>query len=102
VWLLFNAIVTLLLGCLILFHWSSSSVWAIGTLVGINLLMADVWPGSARTGDPSGGVKQLSVLSYESVSGPGFGILGRRSVPSRGLETQKRKTETKNCLTACA
>jgi len=41
-WLLFNGIVTLLLGCLILFHWPSSSVWAIGTLVGINLLMTGI------------------------------------------------------------
>jgi len=38
-WILFNGIVTLLLGGLIWFHWPSSSVWAIGTLVGVNLLM---------------------------------------------------------------
>jgi uncharacterized membrane protein HdeD (DUF308 family) len=38
-WLLMNAIITLLLGALIWFHWPSSSVWAIGTLVGVNLLM---------------------------------------------------------------
>jgi len=38
-WLLMNGIVTLLLGGLIWFHWPSSSVWAIGTLVGVNLLM---------------------------------------------------------------
>jgi uncharacterized membrane protein HdeD (DUF308 family) len=38
-WMLVNAIVTLLLGGLIWFHWPSSSIWAIGTLVGINLLM---------------------------------------------------------------
>ena len=38
-WLLINGIVTLLLGGLIWFHWPSSSVWAIGTLVGVNLLM---------------------------------------------------------------
>jgi uncharacterized membrane protein HdeD (DUF308 family) len=38
-WLLVNAVVTLLLGGLIWFHWPSSSVWAIGTLVGVNLLM---------------------------------------------------------------
>jgi uncharacterized membrane protein HdeD (DUF308 family) len=41
-WLLFNGIVTVLLACLILFHWPSSSVWAIGTLVGINLLMTGI------------------------------------------------------------
>jgi uncharacterized membrane protein HdeD (DUF308 family) len=41
-WLLMNGIVTLLLGGLILFHWPTSSVWAIGTLVGINLLMTGI------------------------------------------------------------
>jgi uncharacterized membrane protein HdeD (DUF308 family) len=34
--------VTLLLGCLILIHWPTSSVWVIGTLVGINLLMTGI------------------------------------------------------------
>jgi uncharacterized membrane protein HdeD (DUF308 family) len=38
-WLLVNALITLLLGGLIWLHWPSSSVWAIGTLVGVNLLM---------------------------------------------------------------
>jgi uncharacterized membrane protein HdeD (DUF308 family) len=38
-WLLMNAIITLLLGALIWFHWPSSSAWAIGTLVGVNLIM---------------------------------------------------------------
>jgi uncharacterized membrane protein HdeD (DUF308 family) len=32
----------LLLGCLIWFHWPSSTVWAIGTLVGVNLLMTGI------------------------------------------------------------
>jgi len=41
-WLLFNAIVTLLLGALIWRHWPSSSVWAIGTLVGIKLMMTGI------------------------------------------------------------
>lgn len=41
-WLLMNALITLLLGCLIWFHWPSSSVWAIGTLVGVNLLMSGI------------------------------------------------------------
>lgn len=41
-WVLFNGIVAVLLGGLIWFHWPSSSVWAIGTLVGINLLMTGV------------------------------------------------------------
>lgn len=41
-WMLFNGIVTLFLGALIWFHWPSSSVWAIGTLVGVNLLMTGI------------------------------------------------------------
>jgi uncharacterized membrane protein HdeD (DUF308 family) len=41
-WLLVNALITLLLGWLIWFHWPSSSVWAIGTLVGVNLLMTGI------------------------------------------------------------
>ena len=41
-WFLVNALVTLLLGGLIWFHWPSSSVWAIGTLVGVNLLMTGI------------------------------------------------------------
>jgi uncharacterized membrane protein HdeD (DUF308 family) len=38
-WLLLNGLITLALGALIWFHWPSSTVWAIGTLVGVNLLM---------------------------------------------------------------
>jgi uncharacterized membrane protein HdeD (DUF308 family) len=41
-WLLVNALITLLLGGLIWFHWPSSSAWAIGTLVGVNLLMTGI------------------------------------------------------------
>jgi uncharacterized membrane protein HdeD (DUF308 family) len=41
-WLLFNGIITLLLGGLIWFHWPSSTVWAIGILVGVNLLMTGI------------------------------------------------------------
>lgn len=41
-WLLANALITMLLGGLIWFHWPSSSVWAIGTLVGVNLLMTGI------------------------------------------------------------
>jgi uncharacterized membrane protein HdeD (DUF308 family) len=37
-WLLFNGVITLLLGGMIWFHWPSSSAWAIGILVGVNLL----------------------------------------------------------------
>jgi uncharacterized membrane protein HdeD (DUF308 family) len=41
-WVLLNGIVTLLLGGLIWFHWPSSSVWAIGILLGVNLLMTGI------------------------------------------------------------
>ncbi len=41
-WLLVNGLVTILLGGLIWFHWPSSTVWAIGTLVGVNLLMTGI------------------------------------------------------------
>jgi len=41
-WVLVNGIITLLLGGLIFFHWPSSSIWAIGTLVGINLLVTGI------------------------------------------------------------
>jgi len=41
-WILLNGVVTLFLGGLIWFHWPSSSVWAIGTLVGVNLLMTGI------------------------------------------------------------
>src|SRR5262245_31014958 len=38
-WMLFNGIAALLLSALIWVHWPSSSAWAIGTLVGVNLLL---------------------------------------------------------------
>ena len=41
-WILLNGVVTLFLGGLIWFHWPSSSIWAIGTLVGVNLLMTGI------------------------------------------------------------
>jgi uncharacterized membrane protein HdeD (DUF308 family) len=41
-WLLMNALITLLLGGLIWFQWPSSSVWVIGTLLGVNLLMTGI------------------------------------------------------------
>jgi uncharacterized membrane protein HdeD (DUF308 family) len=39
-WVLIDGIVTLLLGVLIYVHWPSSSIWAIGTLVGVSLIMS--------------------------------------------------------------
>lgn len=37
-WVLFNGLVGLVLGMMIMLHWPSSSVWAIGTLVGVHLV----------------------------------------------------------------
>jgi uncharacterized membrane protein HdeD (DUF308 family) len=39
-WILFDGIVTILLAFLIWQSWPSSAVWAIGTLVGVNLLIS--------------------------------------------------------------
>jgi len=49
-WLLFDAVITAILGFLILAHWPASSVWAIGTLVGAAILVRGItWIGlSAR------------------------------------------------------
>lgn len=41
-WLLFDACITALLGILILAHWPSSAIWAIGTLVGVAVLMRGI------------------------------------------------------------
>ncbi len=44
-WFLIDGLVSLFLAALIFFHWPSSSMWVIGTLVGISLLFS----GLART-----------------------------------------------------
>jgi len=41
-WMLVNGIAALILGALIWVHWPSSSAWAIGTLVGVNLLLTGI------------------------------------------------------------
>jgi uncharacterized membrane protein HdeD (DUF308 family) len=41
-WMLANGILALVLGALIWLQWPSSSVWAIGTLVGVNLLFTGI------------------------------------------------------------
>jgi len=41
-WMLLNGIVALVLGALIWVQWPSSSAWAIGTLVGVNLVMTGI------------------------------------------------------------
>jgi uncharacterized membrane protein HdeD (DUF308 family) len=41
-WILFDGIITLLLGLMIYLQWPSSSLWAIGTLVGVSLMLSGV------------------------------------------------------------
>jgi uncharacterized membrane protein HdeD (DUF308 family) len=41
-WILVDSLITLLLGGMIYVHWPSSSVWAIGTLVGISMIISGV------------------------------------------------------------
>jgi len=41
-WFLLNGLVSLLLGGLILFYWPFSSLWAVGTLMGISLLLGGI------------------------------------------------------------
>jgi uncharacterized membrane protein HdeD (DUF308 family) len=41
-WLILNGIVSIVLGGLIAYQWPSSSNWAIGTLIGVNLLFSGV------------------------------------------------------------
>jgi uncharacterized membrane protein HdeD (DUF308 family) len=41
-WMLFDGVITIFLAGLIWLHWPSSSVWAIGTIVGISLLLSGV------------------------------------------------------------
>jgi uncharacterized membrane protein HdeD (DUF308 family) len=42
IWVLIDGIITLLLGLMIYMQWPSSSAWAIGTLVGISLIISGV------------------------------------------------------------
>jgi len=41
-WILVDSVITLVLGGMIYVHWPSSSVWVIGTLVGISLIISGV------------------------------------------------------------
>ena len=41
-WILVDSIITLVLGGMIYVHWPTSSVWAIGTLVGISMVISGV------------------------------------------------------------
>lgn len=41
-WLIFNGILSIVLGGMIAYEWPGSSLWAIGTLVGVNLLFGGI------------------------------------------------------------
>jgi len=41
-WILVDSIITLVLGGMIYVHWPSSSAWAIGTLVGVSMIISGV------------------------------------------------------------
>ncbi len=41
-WFLFDAIVTIVLGIMIFMSWPFSSVWAVGTLIGISILFSGI------------------------------------------------------------
>jgi uncharacterized membrane protein HdeD (DUF308 family) len=41
-WILFDGVITLILGVLILAHWPRSAIWAIGTLVGAAILVRGI------------------------------------------------------------
>jgi len=41
-WILFDGIITLMLGLLIYVQWPSSSSWAIGTLVGVSMIISGI------------------------------------------------------------
>jgi len=41
-WILFDGIVTLILGLMIYMQWPSSSAWAIGTLVGVSMIFSGI------------------------------------------------------------
>jgi uncharacterized membrane protein HdeD (DUF308 family) len=41
-WLLLNALVTIVLGLMIWNQWPSSSLWVVGTIIGLNLMMTGV------------------------------------------------------------
>jgi uncharacterized membrane protein HdeD (DUF308 family) len=51
-WFLWDGIITLFLGILIWAHWPYSSVWVLGTIVGISLLISGVARLTLRTRQP--------------------------------------------------
>jgi uncharacterized membrane protein HdeD (DUF308 family) len=42
IWVLIDGVITLLLGLMIYMQWPSSSAWAIGTLVGVSLILSGI------------------------------------------------------------
>jgi uncharacterized membrane protein HdeD (DUF308 family) len=58
IWFLIDGIISLVLAGLIFFHWPASSLWAVGTLVGISLLFS----GIARLTFPMRPVAGIPVL----------------------------------------
>lgn len=41
-WFLIDGLVSLMLAGLIFFHWPSSSIWALGTIVGVSLMFSGI------------------------------------------------------------
>jgi len=60
-WILFDSLMTVLLGVLIMAGWPTSSAWAIGTIVGVNLLVS----GFTRL--------MLSVAARKTIEAPAHG-----------------------------
>jgi len=58
-WVLIDGIITLILGLMIYLQWPSSSIWAIGTLVGISLMIS----GLTRIG--------MALAVRRAMTGPG-------------------------------
>jgi len=63
-WMLIDGVITLLLGLLIYVQWPSSSAWAIGTLVGISMIM-------------SGVSRVMLSLAVRKVTGTGTGTIAK-------------------------
>jgi uncharacterized membrane protein HdeD (DUF308 family) len=63
-WMLIDGIITLVLGLLIYVQWPSSSAWAIGTLVGISMIM-------------SGVSRVMLSLAVRKVTGTGIGTIAK-------------------------
>jgi uncharacterized membrane protein HdeD (DUF308 family) len=65
-WLIFDAVITAILGILILAHWPASAIWALGTLVGAAVLLR----GITRIGLSSGLRRAAGRLADRDIQGP--------------------------------